>query len=346
MFRSRLLPHLAARLLGEAALPAGRYFGVPVEIHASGIFVAVIVAVSLGASLVPLLLPDHSGLTRGIVAAALTGALAGSILVHEIAHAIAARRTDLGEARVTLYLFGGAVSIPREPAHPSEDLRIAVAGPTASVSLALVFTLAFTLLRESAAAPPAAFVGLIALVNAGLALLNLFPAYPLDGGRVLRSMLWRINGSRTRSTRLATRVTTVFALSLLVVGAVVLSRGSLLGIGIAFLGWFLGESAGHAAETAQWEEEVERRRVSRIVAAYGEGDPSGDPASADAPPRFPEIPSTARPEAAGSLQAKKPKRKRTAMPVTPPSTPKSPPVQRATSDDGDGSTTSNRPDSK
>ncbi len=251
-----------------------------------------------------------------------------------------------GLSFIRIWLFGGTTRFDRPPGHPASDAQAALGGPAASFVLAASF---FGMALVSGLHTGVAFLApmllLLGVANALGAALNLLPAFPLDGGRVLRAALWRAGGSRARATRLAARSGGVFGIAAALCGLIVVLRDSPVGWGLVAMGWFVAESAGHAEDVARIEEETERlaaRAAAEIEAVRREAAP-GPPASSVRLTRAGTYEPASR---TGSLQAKRPRRKRAQIPAQPPSTPKSPPVQGAAATDEDSSKSSKRPGSE
>ncbi|HTU28655.1 MAG TPA: M50 family metallopeptidase [Solirubrobacteraceae bacterium] len=206
-------------------------------------------------------------------------ALFASIIVHELGHAAAARHRGVGVERIDLYLFGGLTLMDREPETPSEDFTIAVAGPLATAVMIVVFIAAdFALvgshrlldaieLQSNIHITPA----LLALswlipVNVLLLAFNLLPAFPLDGGRIVRAAVWRVTGERRRGTIAAARLGQVLALALGGFGLYLLiGAGSFSGLYMAGLGWILYSEARAAIARSALEERVDGIRVQDIM---------------------------------------------------------------------------------
>lgn len=182
-----------------------------------------------------------------------------SVLAHELAHSWVARRFGIPVPRITLFLFGGLAEIEREPDTPGAEFLIAIAGPLTSLAIGLVFAFAGTSLAppEFAQAwtedPQAAMATLSPLatlllwlgpVNIVLALFNLVPGFPLDGGRVLRAAVWWISGDRYRATRTASATGQMFGWFLMILGALQALSGIVLeGFWLLMIGWFLSNAA-------------------------------------------------------------------------------------------------------
>ena len=175
-----------------ASLRFGRVAGIPVGASWSALLIALLIAWSLGGQLLPAQVPGLAPAAYWLAGAAGAGLFLGSLLAHEIGHALVARRAGLRVRGITLWLLGGVAQLEDEPASPGDELRVAIVGPAVSLALAVGFGLAAVAL--SVAGGPAlagVVVAWLALANAVLAVFNLLPAAPLDGGRVLRGLLWR-----------------------------------------------------------------------------------------------------------------------------------------------------------
>ena len=210
------------------------------------IFIFALIAWSLATSI----LPQASGyapLVYWIVAVAGSVLFYVSLLAHELSHSLLARRYGVKVSGITLWLFGGVSSLEGEPASARSEALIAVVGPLSSL---LVAAIAFVIaVATSFNHLVSLLFSWLALVNLSLGLFNLVPAFPLDGGRLLSSLLWWRSGSRQRGVHDAVRVGRVFAYLMIAAGVLALFLGSVIsGIWLAFLGWFL-LSAAAAEET-------------------------------------------------------------------------------------------------
>jgi Zn-dependent protease len=164
--------------------------------------------------------PDMSEATAWLVSASAALVLFASVLAHELAHSLTALRSGLRISRITLFIFGGVAQMESEPRSPGVEFKMAVAGPLASIALAVLLGLArFVLLAPVARSGPALVVEYATYANAVLACFNLLPGYPLDGGRVLRSILWKLSGNFSRATRIAATLGRIIGLAIVFVGA-------------------------------------------------------------------------------------------------------------------------------
>lgn len=215
--------------------------GIEVRANTSWVLLAVLVFWSLATGLFPAQLPGLSVPAYWALALLGTIGVFFSLLFHEFSHALVARRHGMQIDGITLFLFGGVAEITEEPASPRIEVRMAAAGPIASGVLFLVFSLLATLVGLLPAAEPVASVlGYLALINLILAIFNLFPGFPLDGGRMLRGWLWHRRGNLLSATRTASRMGQAFGLTLLILGFwSLLSVGALGGLWWILIGIFV-----------------------------------------------------------------------------------------------------------
>jgi Zn-dependent protease/CBS domain-containing protein len=171
-------------------------------------------------------LPAGSYWSMGIAGAVL---LFGSIIIHELFHSIVARRHGLAMKGITLFVFGGIAEMEHEPPSAKAEFLMAIAGPIASVSVGFVFYLLYLIGRGAWPVEALGVVGYLCWINWVLAGFNLIPAFPLDGGRVLRSALWHWKGDLTQATRTASAVGSSFAVVLMVLGVLQLFTGNFVG---------------------------------------------------------------------------------------------------------------------
>lgn len=232
-----------------AARSLGRVAGVPLALHWSVAVVFGLLTWSLAEGILPASV-DGASTTAYWIAGAVGGTLfMQSLLAHEVAHALVARRHGVGVRRMTLWLFGGVAELEREAPTPQAELRIAAAGPATSLACAVAFGVAAAAASVLDASLAAAVLGWLAAANVVLALFNLIPGAPLDGGRILMALLWRRHGDRLRAMRTATKAGRVTGYGLMCVGVAELLVGADMGgLWTIFIGWFLlGAARGEAA---------------------------------------------------------------------------------------------------
>lgn len=192
-------------------------------------------------------------------------AFLASLLAHELAHAIVARRNGLTVEGITLWLLGGVARFEGEPATPGAELRIAGSGPLVSLALGVVFGVGSALLMLAGVRGlVAGCLAWLAAINVALALFNVIPAAPLDGGRLVHALLWRLSGDRTAATLRASLAGRVFGW-MLALGGFYLSLWSLSGLWLALVGWFLVGAATLEAVQARARARLEGVTVARIM---------------------------------------------------------------------------------
>jgi len=250
-----------------ASLRFGRIAGIPVGASWSALLIAGLIAWSLAGSLLPAQAPGLTTAAYWLAGLAGAGLFLGSLLAHEVGHALVARRAGLRVRGITLWLLGGVALLEDEPATPRDELRVALVGPAVSLALAAVFGLAAA--AASVVGLPAAIVAVaawLAVVNAILAVFNLIPAAPLDGGRVLRGLLWRRHGSRVRAAVTATQAGVWVGAGLVAYGLL----GAFTGWGIgtlwtALVGWFLMSAARQERDWAVARSGLEGLRAGQVM---------------------------------------------------------------------------------
>ncbi len=221
-----------------------KILGFEISIDISWFLILALVVWSLGGSYFPYAYPDLSTSTHwimGIIAALL---LFISVLIHELSHSVVARNHGLKIQGIRLFIFGGVSEMTEEPKEASAEFKIAVVGPITSLVLAGIFY-AITFLPVKAWSVPAyAIFMYLAILNLALGIFNLIPGFPLDGGRVLRAILWGRSNNLERATDIAAKVGKGFAYLLIAFGAInALSGNFISGIWYIFIGMFLSSAA-------------------------------------------------------------------------------------------------------
>ncbi|PVZ06331.1 site-2 protease family protein [Actinomycetospora cinnamomea] len=228
----------------RGAVRLGRLAGVPVAAHWSVLGIVVLIAVVMARSELPLLAPGYAPAAYAAAGLAVALLLMVSLLAHEAAHAVVARAHGLGVDGITLWLLGGTTRLRGEPEGPRAELRIAVVGPVVSGVLAGLFALAAGGARWVATDLVVAVLVELAVINLVLAVFNLLPAAPLDGGRVLRAALWARRGDRWGAGIAAARVGQGLGALLLGGGVLLALTVDLGGFWLMILGWFIAGAAG------------------------------------------------------------------------------------------------------
>ena len=217
-------------------------FGIAINVDASWLVLAVLIGWSLGGVAFPASFPGLPPATYWVMAAATALGLFASILFHEMAHALVARRVGIPIHGITLFIFGGVAEMDAEPPAARGELMMAVIGPAASLFLAWAFVTLLNLVKPGPAATGVLWY--LAVVNGMLAIFNLVPAFPLDGGRVLRAALWLWHGDFARATRVASTCGSAFAILLILLGVLGIVTGDFVnGIWLCLIGLFLRAAA-------------------------------------------------------------------------------------------------------
>ena len=244
----------------------GRYGGIEVQLNWSLIAVVALIVWSLADGVFPSTNPGLSHNTylgMAIVAAVL---FLASILLHELGHSWVARHEGIEVDSITLWLFGGVSQFKGRFKTPGSEFRVAVTGPLVSIVLGVVFVLIAFAHPTSSVDGVAAWLGYINLI---LGVFNLIPAAPLDGGRVLHSVLWRAKGDFAWATRISSEIGQGFGYLLIGLGLLMFFfQGSFSGAWLAFIGWFLLHAAKAEARYVATEQALQGLRVRDLMVAH------------------------------------------------------------------------------
>jgi Zn-dependent protease/predicted transcriptional regulator len=248
-------------------LRLGRLFGVRIGINWSVLVIFALIVAGLAAGRFPLVAPDRSPvahLLAGLVAAVL---FFGSLLAHELSHAIVAQRNGLEVQGITLWMFGGVAKLEGEAATPGAEFRIAGVGPLVSLALGLLFGLLWWVTGDLLGTGLTREVlQWLAVINVALAVFNLAPAAPLDGGRILRALLWWRRGDRTSAAVTAARAGRLFGFLLVALGVVeLLLVPGLGGLWLVLIGFFIANAAAAEGSYAQVQAGLSGLRVADVM---------------------------------------------------------------------------------
>ncbi len=241
--------------------------GFEVKVDLSWVLIALLITWSLATSFFP---SSHAGFTAQVywwmgIAGAL--GLFASIVLHELSHSVVARRFGIPIRGITLFIFGGVAEMEEEPPSPRAEFLMAIAGPAASIGLALGFYGLAMLLRAVGLAVPLSIVlQWLGFINTVLAVFNMVPAFPLDGGRAFRAALWHRYGDLARATRVAANVGSTFGLFLIAFGVFNLFTGNIVGgIWAALIGMFLRGAAAASYTQMLTRRALEGEPVRRFM---------------------------------------------------------------------------------
>jgi Zn-dependent protease len=237
------------------SLRLGRIAGIAVGVHWSVLVIFALITLGLAAGRFPLLYPDRDAVIYTVAGLAAGLAFFLSLLAHEVAHAVVARRNGVGVEGITLWLFGGVARLTGEAPDPGAELRIAGVGPLVSLALAAgFFTIGAVLQAGGLTGLPLGVFGWLALINAVLAIFNLVPAAPLDGGRLLRAFLWHRHGDRQRAAVTAAHAGRTFGWVLVAGGLwLLVFYADFGGLWLMLIGWFLINAANAEAAHARMQ---------------------------------------------------------------------------------------------
>lgn len=248
----------------------GRFGGIPIGANWSVIVIIALITWVLATGVLPELAPEESGAAYAAVAVVAAFLFFASLVAHELAHSLLARRYGVSVRGITLWMFGGVSELEAEMSSPTEELRMAIAGPATSLGLGAAF-LAASVLAGVLSLPDLVLAALwwLGIINIGLGVFNLLPAYPMDGGRVLRAVLWTRSGDRIQATQASARTGHWFAYGIIGVGVLLAMGGALVqGIWLMFIGWYL-EGASRSEATAVVQQAVlGRRRADELMSAH------------------------------------------------------------------------------
>lgn len=221
-----------------------RLFGFDVRIDASWLIIAALLTWSLAVGVFPY---EYRGLGiaeywwMGVIG---TLGLFGSIVIHELCHSLVARRHDLPMRGITLFIFGGVAEMGGEPPSPGVEFYMAIAGPVASIALGFIFYGIYRAGQNYFLPDTLGVLGYLAFINWILAVFNLIPAFPLDGGRVLRSAIWHSTHDLKRATRIASLIGSGFGILLMVFAVFSLFTGNFIAaVWYFIIGMFLRNAA-------------------------------------------------------------------------------------------------------
>jgi Zn-dependent protease/predicted transcriptional regulator len=247
--------------LTQGAWKIGSVMGIPIRVHFSWLIVFGLITWSLSTYYFPKAAPDlptASYWTKGVLAALL---LFASVLFHELAHSFVAKKYEISIESITLFVFGGVAQMKGEPPHPKAEFRIAIAGPLSSFFLSVLFFL----LSMTAAGGIKALLFYVAQINFIIALFNLIPGFPMDGGRVLRSAIWKKKKNFFYATQKASSIGRKIALFFIFLGILSIFTRMPGGVWLMLIGWFLYTAAQTSYQQSTLQESLSGIKVKDIM---------------------------------------------------------------------------------
>jgi len=246
------------------AIPIGRIFGISIDLDYSWFLVFGLMTWILAVSYYPAEYKNWSVAEYWFIGAITAVMLFVSVLLHELGHSVVAKRYGIPVPRITLFIFGGVSEIATEPTSAGAEFWIAAAGPAVSFALALIFWELRPLLVT--VGPLLALAKYLALLNLILGAFNLVPGFPLDGGRVFRSILWGITKDFKRSSAIATVTGRFFGFFFIFFGVWQAIGGNVFnGLWIAFIGWFLESAAASQGRNQLFKDLLGTHKVSEVM---------------------------------------------------------------------------------
>lgn len=257
-------------MFGGQGIRVGRILGIPIRLDLSFFFVFALLVFLIATQVLPDSLDGLGGAERWLY-----GVVAGiiyfvSLLIHELAHSLMAKRYGMEVSSITLFFFGGVSLIREDSQRPGQEFWIAVVGPLASLILGAGFILvAYFALPSDSTVQRLVFA--LGVLNGFLAAFNMLPGFPLDGGRVMRSLIWRVTGSRHRATRASARLGQLLGAIMIIYGvgglltdAAIFSSG-FSPIWVALIGFLLVTQAAQGVKAAELERDLARLRVGELM---------------------------------------------------------------------------------
>ncbi|MBI5025338.1 MAG: site-2 protease family protein [Nitrospirae bacterium] len=236
--------------------------GIPIRVHFSWLIIFGLITWSLSTYYFPKAAPELPVASYWIKGAMAAMLLFASVAFHELAHSYVAKKYRISIHSITLFIFGGVAQMKGEPPHPKAEFRIAIAGPLSSFFLAFVF---FIFYRVSINPGLTALYAYLTQINLILGVFNLIPGFPMDGGRVLRSAIWKKTGNFFYATRMASSFGQKIAIFFIVFGMIAIFTGFPGGLWLMLIGWFLHTAAQTSYQQASLQETLSGIKVENIM---------------------------------------------------------------------------------
>jgi len=240
----------------------GKIFGIEVRLHFSWFIIFILVIVSL-------VYPNWSRSLSWVIGIITSLLFFASVLAHELAHSLVGRANGVPIRSITLFIFGGVARMTKEVTKASAELKMAAAGPACSLAIGGLFGLIW-LLTKGTVSSIAEMTSWLAWINVAVAVFNMIPGFPLDGGRVFRSLVWRFTGNYQRSSQIATWLGRSVAYAFILSGILIVflhpfGLSWFDGLWIAFIGWFLDNAASASYHQVQRREALRELTASQMM---------------------------------------------------------------------------------
>lgn len=239
--------------------------GIPVEIHLSWLLIFFLFSLTLAQAYFPTVASDQTATRYWAAGIITTIILFASVLLHEFGHSLVAIREGIPIKKITLFIFGGVAQMEAEPAKPSTELKVTAAGPLTSLLIAFIFG-AFYYLTLTPGQLFSEAIFFIARLNLIMALFNLIPAFPLDGGRIFRAIVWLFGKNMLKATRIAVGLGTILSYLAMGLGFLqIFVRGDLWGLWLIFLGWMINQAGQSSYSQLVLKETFSGMKVSELM---------------------------------------------------------------------------------
>ncbi|HXB70837.1 MAG TPA: site-2 protease family protein [Candidatus Acidoferrales bacterium] len=266
------------KLLARHNIPLGRILGIPIGLDYSWFLMFGLLTWMLAGSYYPAEFKNWPPLLYWFTGAATATLFFASVLLHELGHSVVALRFKVPVRSITLFIFGGVAQIGAELPSAKVEFLVAIAGPIVSMALAVFFTLVYTMVQPAVAAiqPLEGLLKYLAYINFSLAIFNLIPGFPLDGGRVFRAAVWAATKDLRRATLVAANAGRFFGFLFIFAGVWKMINGNFGGgIWIAFIGWFLDNAASAQVQQAMFQGLLAGHTVSQAMSVHCATVPAG-----------------------------------------------------------------------
>lgn len=252
--------------MSRGPLPIFQLAGIRVTLDPSWFLIFLLVAWSLATGYLPQQLPEAGAFALWTLGIGLALALFGSVLAHEFSHSLVARTRGVEVNEITLFIFGGAAKLRDEPRDAASEFLIAAAGPALSIVLGAGILVVASALQGALPPPVQSGLWWLGVINVALAVFNLIPGFPLDGGRILRAILWWRTRDFERATVGAARTGQVIAATLMALGGLlVAATGNWSWLWEVLIGWFLWSAAARSVRIARLRDAVEGVSVRDVM---------------------------------------------------------------------------------
>ena len=248
----------------KSSIKLFKIFGIEIRLDYSWFIIFALFAYYFGFFYFPSVLPDISEGFLALITIVTVVLFFVSVLIHEMSHSLVAKSKGIPVEKITLFLFGGMAQIEKEPETPYNEFIMAIAGPAASFVLAIIYGIIWFFARNFS--PVREPVRYLAIINIVLGVFNMLPGYPLDGGRILRSIIWKSTGSLKRATFIASTGGRIIGFMIIAVGVFYIFMGNFLnGVWLAFIGWFLQSSAQMGYRQLVFESSIKGIKIVDVM---------------------------------------------------------------------------------